>query len=307
VAKARAFAAEIGAEVVYDPFAPEGETFFNAYLASLRPREVLDASRELLDPVTDDSPFFFQMARWRDVKPSDLRIVTAKNFLEPLVVPVGQLVLVAALLIALGLSAALLGVVLARGAIPREGRGTWLGYFFALGFAYIVVEVVLMQRFALLLGHPTYAVTLVLSAILAFSGLGSAWSARRTGTLGTALRPALIGLPLALLGLSFAVPPLVGAVMPAPLGVRLAIAALCIAPVAFFMGVPFPTGLRAAHAEHPAFVGWAWAANGCASVIGSVCAVLGAMVWGFTAMLLIAGLVYVAALAGVSRRQALVV
>jgi len=306
VARARAFAAEIGAEIVYDPFAPEGETFFNAYLTSSRPHEILDASHELLDPVSDDSPFFFQMARWRDVKPSDLRVVTAKNFLEPLVVPVGQLVLLAALLIALALSAALLGLVLARGAISREGRVAWLGYFFALGFAYIVVEVVLMQRFALLLGHPTYAVTLVLSAILAFSGLGSAWSARRTGALGAALRPALIGLPLSLLALSFAVPWLTEAAMPAPLAARLTTAALCIAPVAFFMGVPFPTGLRAAHAEHPSFVGWAWAANGCASVIGSVCAVLGAMVWGFTAMLLVAGLVYVAALAGVSRRPVLV-
>jgi hypothetical protein len=306
VSRARAFAAEIGAEVIYDPSSPSppstgstDDAFFHAYLTASNPRTVLDASEPLLDPVSDDSPFFFQMARWKNVKLEQLRIVTAKNFLEPLFVPVGQIALLAALAIGVVLAATLLGVTAWRGGVPRVGRFRWLGYFFALGFAYIVVEVVLMQRFALFLGHPTYSVTLVLSALLAFSGAGSSWSARRSGK--RALGLARIGLPIAILLLSFAVPLLVKATMSAPFGARLALAAAVIAPLAFFMGIPFPTGLRAASEESSAFVAWAWAANGCASVIGSVCAVLGAMVWGFTAMLLLAGAVYVLALVTLSR------
>jgi hypothetical protein len=76
-----------------------------------------------------------------------------------------------------------------------------------------------------------------------------------------------------------------------------------IAPVAFLMGVPFPLGIRAIAATGGKHVPWAWAANGCASVVGSVCAVLGAMVWNFSTMLVIAGAIYVLALFVVSRTR----
>ena len=69
------------------------------------------------------------------------------------------------------------------------------------------------------------------------------------------------------------------------------------------MGIPFPLGIRAAAASNPDFVPWAWAANGCASVIGSVGAVLGAMTWSFSAMLVAAGFIYLAALFGLSRTR----
>jgi hypothetical protein len=74
-----------------------------------------------------------------------------------------------------------------------------------------------------------------------------------------------------------------------------------IAPVAFLMGVPFPLGIRAIAASGGKHVPWAWAANGCASVVGSVCAVLGAMVWNFSTMLVIAGAIYVLALVRITR------
>jgi hypothetical protein len=67
------------------------------------------------------------------------------------------------------------------------------------------------------------------------------------------------------------------------------------------MGIPFPLGIRAIAATGGKHVPWAWAANGCASVVGSVCAVLGAMVWNFSVMLLIAGAIYVLALVLVTK------
>ena len=79
------------------------------------------------------------------------------------------------------------------------------------------------------------------------------------------------------------------------------IAIALIAPVAFLMGVPFPLGIRAIAATGGKHIPWAWAANGCASVVGSVCAVLGAMVWDFSTMLVVAGGIYVIALAIMTR------
>jgi hypothetical protein len=67
------------------------------------------------------------------------------------------------------------------------------------------------------------------------------------------------------------------------------------------MGVPFPLGIRAIAATGGKHIPWAWAANGCASVVGSVCAVLGAMIWNFSTMLLIAGAIYVLALIVITR------
>jgi hypothetical protein len=223
--------------------------------------------------------------------------------LEPLSVPVAQIALITALGLALVLSLVLLAAPLLGRAVPRERRWMWLVYFVCLGIAYIVVEVVLMQRFALFLGHPTYSVTAVLFAILLFSGLGAAWSDRRRGTTAQVVRPAWIGLPIAIVLLAFAVPPLLDALIGLPHAVRMLIATAVIAPVAFLMGVPFPLGIRAVGATGGRHIPWAWAANGCASVVGSVCAVLGAMVWNFSAMLLLAGLTYVLALALISRSR----
>jgi hypothetical protein len=247
-----------------------------------------------LHPVRDDSPFFFQMTRWKKIDLDALRKFGGKTFLEPLSIPVAQIALLSALGISLVLSAALLCIPLLvrRGAgVPRERRWTWLGYFLCLGLAFIVVEVVLMQRFALFLGHPTYSVTAVLFAILLFSGLGAAWSDRRAGTTAMVVKPVLWGLPVAIVLLAFVVPSLLRELIGLPHAARLSIAVGLIAPIAFLMGVPFPLGIRAIAATGGGHIPWAWAANGCASVVGSVCAVLGAMVWNFSTMLLLAGAV----------------
>jgi len=61
------------------------------------------------------------------------------------------------------------------------------------------------------------------------------------------------------------------------------------------MGMPFPIAVRAFGAQKGA-IAWGWAANGCGSVVGSVLAVLGAMLIGFTAVLTLAVVVYTAAM-----------
>jgi spermidine synthase len=301
IAALRAFASQPGRRMLHDPdAAPEGSVF-DALLLMPDPRPLIESSEVALDPVTDDSPFFFQLTRWKSLSLTSLRNFTPTSFLDPLALPVGQLALVTALAIGLLLSVGLLGVPLALGAVPKPGRWRWLGYFLALGIAYIVVEVVLMQRLALLLGHPTYSVTAVLFAILLFSGLGSAWSDRWRGSPGALGRFLAVAIPAAILFVTFAVPPITRALMGLPLGARMLSATLVIAPLAFLMGVPFPLGIRVLGSRGGGTIPWAWAANGCGSVLGSVCAVLGAMLWNFSVMLLAAGALYALALAGISR------
>lgn len=300
IAALRAFAAQPGRRLLHDPEQPSN-TIYDALLLMPDPKPLIEQSEVALDPVSDDSPFFFQLTRWKSVKLAALKNFSSTSFLDPLSIPVGQIALVTALSIGLLLSVLLLAVPLARRAVPREGRWRWLLYFLALGIAYIVVEVVLMQRFALLLGHPTYSVTCVLFAILLFSGLGSAWSDRWRGAPGALGRMLAIAVPAAILFVTFAVPPIARALMALPLAARMACAMVVIAPLAFLMGMPFPLGIRVLGARGGGTIPWAWAANGCGSVLGSVCAVLGAMLWNFSTMLLAAGALYALALAGISR------
>jgi hypothetical protein len=298
----RAYAKRFDMQVHHDPVSPEGGTFYDVFLAAPDPRQVEGRSPVAIHPVSDDSPFFFQMSRWRNLSLKSLQTFTGRSFLEPLALPVGQIALLTALGLGILLSIVLLAIPLAARSLPRAGRYRWLGYFFGLGLAYIIVEVVLMQRFTLFLGHPTYSVTTVLFAILLFSGLGSAWSGTRRGT--AAAMPLLFALPAALLVLTFAVPPITRELIGLPLSARLPLAIGFIAPIAFLMGMPFPIGIRTASAESAAHIPWAWAANGCASVIGSVCAVLGAMVWSFSAMLVAASTIYALVLLGLARMRA---
>jgi hypothetical protein len=200
------------------------------------------------------------------------------------------------------LSAALLAVPLAAGSVPREGRWRWLAYFLGLGVAYIAVEVVLMQRLALLLGHPTYSVTLVLFAILLFSGLGAGWVDRR-GSSRVPVAPLIGALLVAIVFVALALPRLVPLWLPMSQPVRVGLALAVIAPLAFVMGMPFPLAIREIGARHPGHVAWAWAANGCGSVVGSVAAVLGAMLGSFSVVLLAAGVVYAGALALLPRSR----
>ncbi|HXV12587.1 MAG TPA: hypothetical protein VEC56_00140, partial [Candidatus Krumholzibacteria bacterium] len=304
VARAREYAHAMGWTVAHDPVQPAPNAPYTNLLTAPDPTTIFKDADVALHPVRDDSPFFFQMTRWKSVKLDALRNFGGVGFLEPLAIPVAQIALLGALVISLVLSAVLIAVplVVKKGrAVPRENRWTWLVYFLCLGLAFIVVEVVLMQRFALFLGHPTYSVTVVLFAILLFSGLGAAWSDRRGGTPAEVAKPVMYWLPIAIVALAFVVPIVLQKLIGLPHAARLVIAVAMIAPVAFLMGVPFPLGIRAIAATGGKHVPWAWAANGCASVVGSVCAVLGAMVWNFSTMLLIAGAIYVLALVVLAR------
>jgi predicted membrane-bound spermidine synthase len=306
IARARAYAGASKGAVLHDPLQRIEDQPYDYLLTASDLGPVFKDAEIQLEPVRDDSPFFFQMTRWKSVKLEALRKFGGQGFLEPLAIPVAQIALLSALIISLVLSTVLIVVplVVKKGrAIPRERRGTWLVYFVCLGLAFIIVEVVLMQRFALFLGHPTYSVTAVLFAILLFSGLGAAWSDRRGGTTAEVARPVLWGLPIAILLLTFVVPLLLRELIGLPHAARLLIAIALIAPVAFLMGVPFPLGIRAIAATGGQHIPWAWAANGCASVVGSVCAVLGAMVWNFSTMLVIAGGIYVLALTMISKMR----
>ena len=170
-------------------------------------------------------------------------------------------------------------------------------YFLAIGAGYILIEVALIQKFVLFLGHPTYALTVVIFSMLVSSGLGSFVSRKlvddRNGRLIAvlAMAAALVALLAAI------VQPVLTAGVGLPLAVKMIATVLLIAPAGFVMGIPFPTGLRLLEMRHEPSVRWAWSLNAAASVLGSVGALVLALYLGLVETMLIGGGLYLCALA----------
>ena len=166
-----------------------------------------------------------------------------------------------------------------------------LAYFCAIGLGYMAAEIALIQQLTLLLGHPVYAVATVLAAILICSGVGSYWSDRFAPS-----RSAAVGLTLAAALALFAMllMDVVHLLQPAPMVARGTAAAVLLAPVAVSMGMMFPLGLRALTVDSGRRIGWAWAANGFASVVGVPLAALIAVEAGSPVLLLFAATTYAA-------------
>lgn len=246
-------------------------------------------------PASDDRPFFFQFMKWRSL--AEIFALRAKGGMPLL--EWGYLVLVATLVQAVVVSGALILLPLwwrrrstAEAATP--GRGRVFLYFFAVGFAFLFLEIALLQRFILFLQHPLYAAAVVLTGFLLFAGLGSACSKRLAADRGGRwLVWAGVG-GITMLGLLYAagLGPLFAALAWLPAGGRVVAALLLIAPLAFCMGIPFPTALGQLGADGGQLLPWAWGINGCASVISPVLATLLAIHCGFNAVIMTAILLY---------------
>jgi hypothetical protein len=161
----------------------------------------------------------------------------------------------------------------------------------------MLIEVSVLQRFVLLLGHPVYSLTVTLFSLLLGTGLGAAWSRRFQET--TLRRTGAIGIvTVALLGIALIVvaAPIVDWAIPFSRTARMAIAVAMLVPLGVALGVPMPTGLRMLSARAPQMVPWAWGMNGALSVLGATLAIFIAMNWGFRVTLMTASATYLVGL-----------
>jgi hypothetical protein len=240
-------------------------------------------------PPTDDQPFFFHLFKWAQARAVLGQL--GKSW-QPWGGS-GYFVLVALLAVAVALSAMLIllpAAFVRRSSAQRTApRIRVLVYFGLLGLGFLFVEIPLLQRFILFLGQPIYAFSTVVAALLFFSGLGSLAASRLS--FRRTIPFLILAIPLYPLGL----PLLFKALLGAPLTVRLLATATCLAPLGFLMGTPFPGGLGWLREKAPHFIPWAWAINGCASVMASVLAAMVALSAGFTWVLAAAALAYAGA------------
>jgi len=159
-------------------------------------------------------------------------------------------------------------------------------YFAWIGLGFMLVEIPLIQRFTLYLGQPAYSFSLVLLSLLLFSGLGSLASPRLPW------RVVLLSLVLVLAACALFLAPWLQLTIGWSLAGRLLVTVSTLAPIGLLLGVPMARGIRSLQEKAPERVPWAWAVNGCASVISSILAVLGAVSLGSMAILTTGAVAY---------------
>jgi spermidine synthase len=284
---------------LYLPSDP-GTNPFAELISSNDPYRFAQSYAYNIAPVSDNAPFFFFT-----LKPG--QILGPQGLRNGIDWKVNLGVLVLLLVLAISLVAVLAFLILPLALQGSRQSPVPLLYFVAVGLGYILVEIAFIQRFVLFLGHPTYALTVVIFLLMLSSGAGSLLSRRWLPRTELAWVPLAL-IIVALLADVFFLPLILAARVGLGFGYRLVISGMLLAPLGVAMGMPFPTGLRALAAssvqrlsgettrENNA-VEWAWAMNAAASVLGSVLAMVIAIQFGLTATLASGLAAYLLALA----------
>jgi len=240
-----------------------------------------------IEPPTDDRPFFYHFFKWEQT-PEVLASVgrTWQPFGGS-----GYFVLLALLLLEVLLSVVLiLAPLLTIPGRSKIGGPFWrmLIYFSLLGIAFLFIEIPLIQQSILILGHPTYAFTLVVFAMLAFSSIGSYFS--RSSWLPK--RFAMLILIILSILSPWMITQIAYLILGWPFIFRAIVIGISIAPLAILMGIPFPYGLTRLEHHWGRYIPWAWAVNGCASVIAAVLAAILTLSYGYQFVLLLGATAY---------------
>jgi hypothetical protein len=288
-------AAQYGFTVLLAPGRPSAVPLL-AEIADSTSREALDRTidDEPLDfsPPTDRRPFFFNMLRPTKITAglgSSTGVMVRGNMLATMTL--SFLFLVAATLVA----AVIVGP-LWRAGMPRMSRralGYALAYFAAIGMGFMLVQIPLMQRFSVYLGHPTYAIAIILFSMILFAGVGSSLSDR----IPVERAPGwLVVVPLAVAGAllmaTFSLQTIIDRTIRYDLAVRALVVVATTAPLALLLGCCFPIGLRLTGRISPDATAWMWGVNGASGVLASVAAVAVSMWAGIDVSLCLAALLY---------------
>jgi hypothetical protein len=268
----------------------ETAAYANLIVAPDRERFYADYDQDIR-PTTDDRPFFFHTTKLGDQ--FDVAFGRSMLFGNGL----------SALLTLMGISAALVGIfvlgplALAGGNRPA-GWIPWIVYFGSLGAGFMLIEVAILQRFVLLLGHPVYSLTVTLFSLLLGTGIGAALSRRfSTASLRQTTAVALVAIVLLALVSTLVITPFIAWAIPFSRAARIMVAVVTLVPIGMVLGIPMPAGIRLLSSRAPQMVTWAWGMNGALSVVGATLAIFFAMNWGFSATFIAASATYLVGLA----------
>jgi hypothetical protein len=301
----RTFAAEKRFDLVYLPGIKPEES--NRYI-KMQDNDYALAFKRLIDretrrrftadylfdirPVSDERPFFNYYLKLVNLNDT-YRVMGAKwqyfveeGFLLPVLFV--QVLLVSMALILLPL----LKLNPSDAAPSKQNPLRTLSYFALLGLAYLFIEIAFIQKMILGLENPSYAASAVIASVLICSGMGSALSLRIKALRRSGVLLVLAGVVIAS---SLLLPTVIGFMGRLPLPMRIMLSFAAVMPAGILMGIPFPLGISLLSASSPQLIPWAWAVNGCFSVLAPILAVMLALSLGYQFVLFAGAAAYVLA------------
>ncbi len=298
-------AALMNLEVVYDPVSRQ-DGIFRELIESGNISETVKMSNTRLVPATDDNPYFEHMTDFSDLSISNFKesfAQTDRAMIAMVQKPAAESTLVVILAQALIISSILIFLPIylkfrKNAALRKTRKWSYILYFSALGLGYIMIEICLIQKFTLFLGQPVYTMLTVISTMLIFSGIGSLFSDKVLKLFKNNVKILFIVIAVLIATVALLNPLLFDVFARAGIALRVAISAFVIAMPSFFMGIPFPYGIRRIQGDEnssPYLVAFSWGVNGFFSVIGSVLVVMLSMSFGFKTVFITAALIYIAA------------
>ena len=168
----------------------------------------------------------------------------------------------------------------------------WAFLFFMLGLGFMLIEIPLINRFTLFLGHPVYSMILILSILLFFSALGS-YLGRHVST--ESIRTVLVSTGTLILLENNLIPRFFQMGAAWPFFAKVLATVVLLMPLGVFLGVPFPRLIRLFKEEQKNSLPWAFVINGGASVFGANLGFVLALNYGFTFTFNVAAIFYIIA------------
>jgi hypothetical protein len=243
-------------------------------------------------PVSDERPFFHYYLKIENLQKT-YRVMGEKwqYFIEEgLLLPVLllQVIVVSMVLILLPL------LKLKQRETAPAGHNPFraLSYFALLGLAYLFIEIAFIQKMILGLENPSFAASTIIASLLICSGIGSVFSLRIKALRNSSVLLVLAGVVIAS---SLLLPTVIAFMGRLPLPMKIILSFVTVMPAGILMGIPFPFGISVLSATAPQLIPWAWAVNGCFSVLAPILAVMLALSMGYQCVLLAGGAAYLLA------------
>lgn len=233
-----------------------------------------------ISPCNDDRPYIAQLGLWKNVDLSKVKEISPYEFRG---FPISKLIISTILIIICLLVLPLMLLPYLKKS-EKLKMAPWL-YFFAIGAAFMIVEVVLIQRYTLFIGASSYSFVVILLTLLLSSGIGSRYSSRFNDSVPFYGIIILLVLEMVLFR------SVTGLLTGLSLLPRVVVSMVLIAPLGFFMGMPFPKAAQ----KVGELIDWGFAVNGVASVIGSTAIILITINYGFNMALVLGLLLYFSA------------
>ncbi|MBL8857630.1 MAG: hypothetical protein JNL28_03875 [Planctomycetes bacterium] len=246
-------------------------------------------------PPTDERPFFFNMLRGRAAFAESAEEKAGGVLLGNL--QATRTLMILALISFVLVLTTVIGPLVASGfpRMPRRDFALSLAWFCTIGLGFMLIQVAFLQRFSVYLGHPTYALVVILSTMILAAGCGSFFSDKLAfETRVSWLRSVPLATAAILLTGWLALQPVVESTIHLGLIARCAVVVVAVVPLSFLLGFFFPIGMRLVQRIDTSATPWMWGVNGACGVFGAVMAVVISLWNGIGTNLLVAALLYAA-------------